>query len=250
MSDWIKALSEADATWDSVCSSYDNEYKYLTQKAILDSQIALTNDETAALERLDSMLQTVEKCLKLSEEKPVQWLDRFLQAELSSLRRYIANQNNLPLLQQELCFSPHEYTLFYGTLLGNSPRQEQLGLEGMLEFVARVQVEGSMFELLTCPGLKLDGDFTYSAELYKVLNEKAFSILDEFEEYVPAAPETSRYYRESIWIPELQIDTWVYVISSQAVPNDAVLVTDSSWSEFVQRTGKKLPQELPPLTFL
>jgi gamma-glutamylcyclotransferase (GGCT)/AIG2-like uncharacterized protein YtfP len=176
------------------------------------------------------------------------WFSLLSELRFSGLRRYLARCGYERLAAN--CGAPDdEHVMFYGTLMNNSPRQEQLGVDGKLRLVGDASLVGSMYELPTCPGVMQRGSDVHRVEVYRVTDRAVLPILDDFEEYFPDDQPGSRFLRRSIWVEEHRVDAWVYFLAESALSPKAVLVTDGSWAEFVQRTGKVLSAELPPNTY-
>ncbi len=138
-----------------------------------------------------------------------------------------------------------EHIIFYGTLISNTQRQKQLGIQNKIQLIGSTTISGSMYELPTCPGFISQGIKNYEAEIYKILDPEALTILDSFEEYFPDKEEKSRFLRRVLWIPEFKISAWIYYIKESALPKNSLLVEDKTWDGFVKRTHKKLPVNLP-----
>ncbi len=238
---------------------YEEKLKFLLQKRVTNREVSLTENERRDLSRLDYFLNYLEQLRYLEARKVIRkadsaaffayWFEVLLHPDLSALRRYLA-RCGYEGLSEGYGLRSTEHVIFYGTLVGNSPRQDQLGLRGMLKRVGPITIVGQLFELPTCPGYLAEGNREYTAEVYEILDNRAFAILDEFEEYNPADPTLSRFIRQSVWVPELQIDAWLYTISPSALPQSATPISHSTWNQFVIATGKELPENPPPLTYL
>lgn len=222
---------------------------------VLDRGVALTPAQRDDLASLDLLLNYLEQILYLEDRRAIgkgdkevffsYWLEIFSQPTYSSLRRYLACCG-YERLAKYCGATDTEHVLFYGTLMGNSPRQSQLSVADKLKLIGEGHLPGTMYELPTCPGITPDGMSRYRVEIYQVLDRAALPILDEFEEYFPDNQERSRFIRRSVWVPELGVDAWTYFLAESARPVDAPAVTDASWTEYVNRTGKVLPDSLPP----
>ena len=107
-----------------------------------------------------------------------------------------------------------------------------------------------MYALPTCPGILESGTDTHLVEVHEILDPSVLPILDDFEEFYPERPKASRFLRQSVWVPELEVDAWVYYLADEALPDSAPIVEDESWAQYVARMGKVLPADLPPNTYL
>lgn len=237
---------------------YVDSLKFLLQKRVLNREIPLTKSERAARGMLDYFLNYLEQLRYLESAKVLSrddsatffayWFSILLRPEYSALRRYLA-RCGYERLAEDFGLDDFEHVIFYGTLMDGSPRQDQLDLRDKVSLVKEITLTGEMYELPTCPGFVAEGNRSYSAEVYKVTDQRAFAILDRLEEYDASDHSKSRFIRQSVWVPELSIDAWLYTISPAALPESSPLISHSSWTEFVAATGKRLPDQPPPPSF-
>lgn len=85
--------------------------------------------------------------------------------------------------------------LVYGTLRPGNARE--------------VTVKGHIFDLGAFPGVRLDGDSTFTAELVTV-DDETLAKLDRYEGFYEDSPETSLYVRKRYTDPEQGVDAWIY----------------------------------------
>ena len=140
---------------------------------------------------------------------------------------------------------PINYVIFYGTLMGDPLRRNQLKINDQIKLVGDISLLGSMYELPTCPGFIPKGERLYQAELYQILEPKILDILDSFEEYFPLDKNGSRFLREQIWVSEFNTYAWIYYLNPKYLPQGSNLIEYISWDLFVTTTRKALPIELP-----
>jgi len=233
---------------------YAESLKFLLQKRVLNREIPLTKTERANRGLLDYFLNYLEQLRYLESAKVLSradsstffayWFSILMRPEYSALRRYLA-RCGYERLAEDFRLDDVEHVIFYGTLMRSSPRQDQLDLRGKVSLVSEITITGQMYELPTCPGFMTGGTNSYLAEVYRVTDQTAFASLDTLEEYDASDHSRSRFIRESVWVPKLSIDAWIYILSPAALPESAPLITHRSWEDFVEATGKKLPT-LPP----
>jgi gamma-glutamylcyclotransferase (GGCT)/AIG2-like uncharacterized protein YtfP len=130
----------------------------------------------------------------------------------------------------------------YGTLLSGLGHQERLGVVRGLELVGPCRVRGALFALGWYPGLVLDGgapalaagdgstavpEGLVTGELFRVLDPAVVAVLDRFEGFDPASPDTSEYLRVRVRVVEPEVDAWVYAYVGPRHPDDHL--THGDW---------------------
>jgi len=102
-----------------------------------------------------------------------------------------------------------ERIAFYGTLRQSFGVQRKLGVERWLSVLGPCVISGRSIKHLGYPGL-VPGDGEVAAELYEVLDPRAFVILDDYEQFNPMDPAGSLYVRKVVGLLTPDCDAWVY----------------------------------------
>lgn len=138
----------------------------------------------------------------------------------------------------------------YGTLLSGLGHQERLGVVHGLELVGPCRVRGALFALGWYPGLVVDGDAAEGAaatppvaapaglvtgELFRVLDPAVVAVLDRFEGFDPASPDTSEYLRVRVRVVEPDLAAWVYAYVGPRHPGDHL--THGDWRRHLAGGG-------------
>lgn len=120
----------------------------------------------------------------------------------------------------------------YGTLRRAFGRQETLGVADALSFVAPCRFEGVLYDLDTFPGA-VPGSGTVRAELFRLRSVDVWTILDQYEGYVPAAEDQSLFVRRRTPLCTPAGRTaWVYWYTG---PTDGrPRVPDGDWRAYVK----------------
>ena len=116
--------------------------------------------------------------------------------------------------------STPRHVVFYGSLqqglhLGGEPP-----FRSMVRLVGPCRLAGWLYEVGDgdYPGLVLDasgadggdGGRIVHGELHEVLDDAVLALLDAWEGFDPAHPETSEYVRRAVRLVDPPIDAWVY----------------------------------------
>ncbi|MEL7533689.1 MAG: gamma-glutamylcyclotransferase family protein [Bacteroidota bacterium] len=96
----------------------------------------------------------------------------------------------------------------YGSLKQSFAVQDELGIRHSLRFIEEAKMEGKLYDLGDYPAL-IAGKGTVHGEIFEILDDQVFAILDQYEGYDPKSPETSLYVRELTCCAERLV--WVYV---------------------------------------
>lgn len=110
---------------------------------------------------------------------------------------------------------PARHLFVYGSLRRDAPRGRHDLLAGHAEFIGPGRVRGRLYDLGDFPGLvaAVTRDEWVRGELYALASPGALVALDEYEDFDPAAPETSlfrRVRREVLMATGGRERAWVY----------------------------------------
>jgi gamma-glutamylcyclotransferase (GGCT)/AIG2-like uncharacterized protein YtfP len=103
---------------------------------------------------------------------------------------------------------------FYGTLMTGFDRRRRAGIDALLDYVGRGQIQAALFDLGIYPAAIPDPDGVVIGEVYRARDlEKVLEGLDDIEGYCPDQPESSLYTR--VEVPVVYEDgsseaVWVY----------------------------------------
>jgi gamma-glutamylcyclotransferase (GGCT)/AIG2-like uncharacterized protein YtfP len=84
-----------------------------------------------------------------------------------------------------------------------------------------ITIPGVMFNLGSFPGIRLEGEHTFTAEVVEVSDE-ILARLDRYEGYYEDAPEASLYIRRRYTDIEAGVDAWIYEYNSDFDPVNRV----------------------------
>ena len=88
---------------------------------------------------------------------------------------------------------------FYGTLMTGFDRRHRAGIDPMLTFVGRGQIQAALFDLGIYPAAVPDPDGAVLGEVYRAHDiEKVLAGLDEIEGYCRDQIESSLYLRVEV----------------------------------------------------
>jgi gamma-glutamylcyclotransferase (GGCT)/AIG2-like uncharacterized protein YtfP len=132
--------------------------------------------------------------------------------------------------------SSSEYLFLYGTLMRGLGAMDALPASEHLRFVCESQVQGSLYDLGSYPGLK-EGTGLVLGEVYEVLHPDVWEILDPYEDYFPGQETSSLYLRQSIELMGEPGYAWTYVYN-QPVDEDR-FIQDGDWRRYyMERKGE------------
>jgi gamma-glutamylcyclotransferase (GGCT)/AIG2-like uncharacterized protein YtfP len=115
----------------------------------------------------------------------------------------------------------------YGSLRAAFDTQRRLGIDRMLHVLGPAAVAGRLHDLGAYPALT-EGNVAVVGELYEVVDPAVGDVLDPFEGYDPADPESSQYVRERVTlISPPGVEAWVY--RHREPLDDASLVRSGDW---------------------
>ena len=92
--------------------------------------------------------------------------------------------------------------LVYGTLRKGQGAYRSFGLEASTDYVDNVRIEGSMYDLGSFPGIKLDGNPDgFLCDVLDLKDPDDIQHLDAYEGYVENNPASSLYLRQTVELP-------------------------------------------------
>lgn len=234
----------------------------LLQRRVTDRHLRVeAREDQITLTRLDALLNALEFLLYLEEQNHLAesdrrvlfeyWLELLRWPEHSTLRRYIARFGFERLsrvvygpAEQRLLAGGTEHVAVYGSLASCSAGQTEAGVLGALRMVGACGIPGRLYDLGDYPGL-VPGEEMVEAELYSFTDFDTLHKLDQFERFDPSAPATSLFVRRSQWIPDRQIDAWVYFWNRPI--GSEPRIPANSWIRSATRSPELAPAD-PPLT--
>lgn len=97
-----------------------------------------------------------------------------------------------------------KHILVYGTLRKGQHACRAFGLEWKGEYVDTIRIEGSIYDLGSFPGVKLDGNPDgFVCDVFKIIDPDVLDALDAYEGYRPESPTNSLYLRQTIEVPDV-----------------------------------------------
>lgn len=103
------------------------------------------------------------------------------------------------------------YVLVYGTLRPGCHAYDWFNLNEHTNHVGQVTVPGSMYNLGSYPGVKLDGNPDgVVCDVLEVINPDIIGRLDTYEGYNPDFPTSSLYVRQEITVADLPGPAFIY----------------------------------------
>jgi len=97
-----------------------------------------------------------------------------------------------------------EHVLVYGTLRPGHGAYQAFDLAHQSEHLQTVRVEGTMYDLGSFPGVKLDGNPDgFVCDLLKITNPDVLRRLDAYEGYRPDFPNNSLYLRQTVEVADI-----------------------------------------------
>lgn len=128
-----------------------------------------------------------------------------------------------------------KHVVVYGTLRTddhvNHPGRPDL--TGMIRSAGPVEIRASLYDLGPYPGILLDGGGTVQAEILEIVDPRAISLMDVYEEYDPSNPEQSEYLRIPIQLEEHGIEAWVYVYNFPLKPDQRI--DNPDWLDYLKQ---------------
>lgn len=190
----------------------------LVSLRVIDRHVVLNDEQRDDLRDLDLILNYFEHIVYLESEKHIRkhdrevffqyWLELLGEPEYAALRRYLA-RCGYELLADLVGAEDSEIIAFYGNLRREFRYQDDLEVRDKLRFIRLCTVTGELYDFGEYPGL-LPGQDPVVIELYEVVDNRVFQILDRFENYDPARPSESEYIRRCVHIEEAAVDAWIY----------------------------------------
>lgn len=106
------------------------------------------------------------------------------------------------------------------------PCQRELGVHEQLRLQGPCSIAGLLVDLGEWPGL-VPGDGVVRGELFEVLDERVWSTLDPFEDYLPGDPGASSFLRSAVRLLHPDLDAWVYIAHGAAA--NGPVIASGSW---------------------
>lgn len=240
---------------------YDSVVGPLVERRITDRGVPLSEEDRRLLLQLDTLLNYFEHVLYLEAERHLNtkdrqrctnnWFEIMSSDHMAGLRRY-AGRFGFKRVAHALGAEDSDYIVLYGSIRSDMPSEDKPDITGLLELIGPCTLPGVLYDLGDKPGLKLpialydlgeyssrqlNDDGLVTGELYRVLNRKAFQVLDEAERYNPHDLESSLYQRRCMRVREPQVDAWIYVYNRD--------VDDSEPVEYRKRHRSSSPEVAP-----
>lgn len=112
-----------------------------------------------------------------------------------------------------------DYLFAYGTLKSGLAPAEIAGVTTKLKSLGPGIVRGTLYNLGSYPGLRLDGTDEISGEVFVFQEHSIFESLDAYEGYDPSRPERSLFVRKRCQVRLEEQDEvllcWVYEYNRQ-----------------------------------
>jgi gamma-glutamylcyclotransferase (GGCT)/AIG2-like uncharacterized protein YtfP len=219
----------------------------LIERVLIDERGDFSDEDKQLLCDLDTMLNHLEFILYLqkdghlseSDRKAIfsYWYNLVCKTEYAALRMYLSHYDYEAISSaiDRLLGSerPRAYCVaFYGTLMDEHGKQEELGLKGKVRHLRSCTIAGEIRDLGEFPGL-VAGDGTVKGELYELTDLAVFKILDAYEEFDPLHIDRSLFVRRAVRLKDPSVDCWVYFYNGDA--SQAPKVPDLQWPEYKRR---------------
>lgn len=201
----------------------ETKLRPVIERMLINEDLETTEDERRILCDVDSLLNYFEFILYLEEKGQISradceklfayWFSLLNKPSVGYLRLYCHRFGYEGICEkitgESKCSDVPEFIAFYGSLMGDHGKQEELKIKGCLEAVGPCEIRGRLYDLGEYPGL-VQGDGRVKAELYKVKDPAVFSLLDEYEEFDVRGPDRSLFVRHVVRLSEPTRDAWVY----------------------------------------
>ena len=105
--------------------------------------------------------------------------------------------------------------------------QRDLRIAIQLELIGPCQIFGTLYDLGDYPGLIESTTDRVQAELYRIKNSEALSLLDAYEDYNPHNEVASLYLRRVVRLAEPDLDCWIYLYNGEVF--DSQRMPHGSW---------------------
>jgi len=213
----------------------ETKLRPVIERMLVDEGAETTNEERKVLCDVDTLLNYFEFILYLEETKQISradceklfdyWFSLLNKPSLAYLRLYCHRFGYEGICEkitgQSKCSDVPECIAFYGSLMEDRGKQEELKIKDYLEMLGPCEIRGRLYHFGEYPGL-VHGDGRVKAELYKVKDLRVFPRLDSYEEFDVRDLEHSLFVRHVVRLQEPQLDAWVYFynrpINSSSAP--------------------------------
>jgi gamma-glutamylcyclotransferase (GGCT)/AIG2-like uncharacterized protein YtfP len=129
---------------------------------------------------------------------------------------------------------PPDLLACYGLLMSGFDAQRRLGAEGALSLVGPCRIPGRLFDMGEWPSLTRGRGIVHG-ELFQILDQAVFDVLDPFENYRPHDPQRSSYIRSAMMLIEPEVEAWVYIATGSV--GEAPAVPSGSWYQHAGLRG-------------
>lgn len=231
------------------------EYQYrdqagpLIERRLTDRDVELTDRDREILFQLDTLLNYFEHVLYLEREKHLKkrdrqavleyWFDLMSSDSCAALRRYTA-RFGFERVAHSLAARQPDYIAVYGSLMSGLDLEDKPELDGIARLVGSCRIPGQLLDLGDYPGLDDCRPGSVVGELYEVLEDQVFGVMDRFERYDAHHRADSLYLRRCLRLLEPRVDAWVYVFNGQVTDRSPVLSGD--WRRHLhERSGDTTP---------
>ena len=120
-----------------------------------------------------------------------------------------------------------ELICFYGTLMSDQKSLVDDQIQDKLEYINDCIIPGKLYKCEWYPAL-LPGNRPIQGELYKIIDSRVLSVLDEYEAVDNINPELPGFSRKQIMLVEPEQQAWVYYYDGHL--SEDSLITANRWS--------------------
>lgn len=129
-----------------------------------------------------------------------------------------------------------ELLAVYGTLMTGQAYSGRPDVEALMRPVGPCRIAGTLYSTGEYPWL-VAGEGRVSGELFEVLDESTFAILDAYEAEGRHTEEgAGTYERRHVRLLEPDVDAWVYVWVGEPVGEP---IDDGDWRTFLALRGER-----------
>lgn len=136
---------------------------------------------------------------------------------------------------------------FYGSLRPPYDTQRRIGIASMVRRLGRAEVRGTLHDLGAYPALTAGAGIVIG-DVHEVIDARLAAVLDPFEGFDPANPESSLYVREQVDLTSPEGVAWVYRYRGSL--DSSTIVAGGDWVLYLdeaERDGTLGPDGGPDL---